>query len=139
MPYTWSGEGGGVAGRKHTETTTSPIFSQLFLYVYLHSIKLKLKIHRHDSNVCHMTIFFTHIFTGRYTLYEKSTSYASQIILLLTQYWVKGKKSIFSLTVSQMTKKEKKKLFSFLSALTFGSTSFLQIKKIWRTVLSCAI
>ena len=62
--------------------------------------------------MCLMTIFFTRIFTGRYTLHEKST-YAFQKIPLLTQYWVT--KSMFSPAVSE---KLKTKVVFFLSALT---------------------
>ena len=61
-----------------------------------------------------MTIFFTHAFTGRYTLHEKSAS-ASPKILLLAKYWVT--KSIFSPAVSE---KPKTKGYIFLPALTLN-------------------
>ena len=61
-----------------------------------------------------MTIFFTHIFTGKYTLHEKSTK-ASPKIPLLGKYWVT--KSIFLAAVSQKPKTE---VVFFLSALTLN-------------------
>ena len=73
-----------------------------------------LKIHGHDLKICQMTIFFTHAFTGRYTLHEKS-ALASPKILLLAKYWVT--KSIFSPAVSQKPKTE---VVFFLPALTLN-------------------
>ena len=65
--------------------------------------------------MCQMTIFFTRVITGRYTLHEKSTTEASPKILLLAKYWVT--KSIFSLAVTQ---KRKTEVVFFLSALTLN-------------------
>ena len=50
-----------------------------------------------------MTIFFTRVFTGRYTLHEKSTKLSPKN-LLLARYWVK--KSIFPPAFSQKPKTE---------------------------------
>ena len=61
-----------------------------------------------------ITIFFTRVFIGRYTLHEKSTK-SSPKILSLAKYWVT--KSIFSPAVSQKPKTE---VVFFLSALTLN-------------------
>ena len=72
-----------------------------------------------------MTIFFTRVFTRRYTLFQKST-YASQKILQ-NQYFHKPS-----------VKNQNKSCFLPLY-FDLGLTSFLDIcvrKKLWRTVLS---
>ena len=71
--------------------------------------------------MCQMTIFFTRIFTGRYTLHEKKTQ-ASPKILLLAKCWVT--KSVFSPAVDENPKTN---VVFFLSALTLnlGSTRVL--------------
>ena len=61
-----------------------------------------------------LQLFFTRVFTGRYTLHEKSTK-ASPKILLLAKYWVT--KLIFSPAVSQKLNTE---VVFFLSALTLN-------------------
>ena len=59
-------------------------------------------------------IFFTCVFTERYTLHEKSMK-ASPKILLLAKYWIT--KSIFSSALSQKPKTE---VVFILSALTLN-------------------
>ena len=58
-------------------------------------------------------IFFTRVYTGRYTLHEKSTIASPKILLLLAKDWVT--KLVFSPVVSQKLKTE---VVFFLSALT---------------------
>ena len=72
-------------------------------------------------------VFFTRVFTGRCTSYEKSTK-ASPKILLVAKYWVA--KSIFSPTVSQKPKTE---VVFFLSALT------LNWRHSWKSASVCAL
>ena len=74
----------------------------------------RLKIHRHDLNVCQMTIFFNHVFTGRYTLHEKNQLNHLQNPIISQ---ILGDKIII-FTCRQL--KQKAEVVFFLSALTFN-------------------
>ena len=83
--------------------------------------------------MCQMTIFFTRVFTGRYTLHEKSTK-ASLKNPVISQI-LGNKINIFT---GRQSKTKNKSCFLPVR-FDLELTSFLEIcvrKKLWRSVLS---
>ena len=94
-----------------------------------------LKIHRHDWNICQMTIFFTCVFIGRCTLPEKSTKSPPNHITCISQI-LGNKINIFT---GRQSKTKNRSCF-LLVRFDLELTSFYVHKKLWCSVkATCAI
>ena len=63
----------------------SPVYDQGIIKVEsnrTYYTQLSLKVHRHDLKICQMTIFFTRLFTGRYTLHKSQLKYFQKLYYL---------------------------------------------------------